>query len=39
MGALKPWHLLVAVLCCLLPFAAAVGGTVWLVLRRQGSKK
>lgn len=36
MGELKPWHLAVVVVCCLLPFAVAVAGTIiWAIGRRQ----
>lgn len=33
MGAIKPWHLFVLALCCLLPTAAAVAGGVWAARR------
>jgi len=29
MGAIKPWHLFVLTLCCLLPLIAAVVAVVW----------
>jgi hypothetical protein len=35
MGAIKPWHLAILSLCCLLPITAAVAGTVWAVVRRR----
>jgi len=35
MGALKPWHLAVLSLVCLLPTVAVVAGAVWAVVRRR----
>jgi hypothetical protein len=35
MGALKPWHLAILSVCCLVPLAAVVAGAVWAVLRRR----
>jgi hypothetical protein len=34
MGALKPWHLAVLVLCMLPLLAAVAGGIVWRVVKR-----
>ncbi|WP_203904117.1 hypothetical protein [Virgisporangium aliadipatigenens] len=33
MGALRPWHLILCTLCCLLPLAiaAVAGGVAWKV--------
>jgi hypothetical protein len=33
MGALKPWHVMVLAICCLLPTAVAIMGGVWAVRR------
>ncbi|MBB5110414.1 hypothetical protein FHU28_000253 [Micromonospora echinospora] len=29
MGAIKPWHLSVLAICCLVPLVAAVAAGVW----------
>jgi hypothetical protein len=38
MGALKPWHLLILSLCCLLPVVAAAIGGVWAVSKKRGQR-
>ncbi|MGI5216143.1 hypothetical protein [Plantactinospora sp. CA-290183] len=38
MGAIKPWHVLVLSLCCLLSFTVVAAGVLWAVLsKRRGS--
>jgi cbb3-type cytochrome oxidase subunit 3 len=39
MGAIKPWHLAVLSLCCLLPITGAVAGTVWAFWRKRSQPK
>jgi len=36
MGAIRPWHLAILGLCCLLPFTAAAAGAVYAFLRKRG---
>ncbi|GAB3183986.1 hypothetical protein GCM10027259_40900 [Micromonospora palomenae] len=38
MGAIKPWHLLVLMICVLLPTAAAIVGGVWAVRRSRNGR-
>ncbi|NJC12643.1 hypothetical protein F4558_002469 [Micromonospora profundi] len=35
MGAIKPWHLVLLSLCCLVPTAVAIVGGVWALRRRR----
>jgi hypothetical protein len=38
MEALKPWHAIIVMLCCLLPATAAVAGGVWAVRRSRARR-
>ncbi len=38
MGAIKPWHLLLLSLCCLLPAVTAAFGGVWAVRRSRNRR-
>jgi hypothetical protein len=33
MGAVKPWHALILLMCCLLSTGLVTGGVVWAVIR------
>jgi hypothetical protein len=38
MGAIRPWHLFLLLLCCLLPTTAAVTGAVWAIRRSRSGR-